>query len=185
MTAPLRMRLKSGTRERHDLLDEIVSRFDMAHAGGFARFLRMQHAAHARLAPLCADPALARRLTDISERSVQDLRRLGVALPTVAKAAGGPFDSVALSYVIGGSAFGSGILEKRWSASTDPKVRSASAYFSAPSRMPTWRAFLEDAVSVPEGTPREALVIADANRVFDLFLDAAREASSGVVYDHA
>ncbi|MGE6740396.1 biliverdin-producing heme oxygenase [Allorhizobium pseudoryzae] len=80
-------RLKAETREVHERLDHAIMALDpFGSRDNYGRFLNVQWAFHAMIAPLYADDDLARLLPDLGERcrfaSIEaDLADLGMAAP--------------------------------------------------------------------------------------------------------
>lgn len=80
-------RLKAATGDTHDRLDHrIMAAEPFASRENYGKFLAVQHAFHSDLAPLYADPRLAKFISDLEARDrlasiVADLRDLGQAPP--------------------------------------------------------------------------------------------------------
>jgi heme oxygenase len=112
-------RLKAGTREVHERLDQAIMALDPFRSRDhYARFLRIQWAFHVRIAPLYADEGLARLVPDLAARCrlsliEADLTDLGLAKP---EAPGTitvePAEALGWLYVAEGSNIGAAFLLK-------------------------------------------------------------------------
>ena len=82
----------------------------------------------------------------------------------------------AQDYVLLGSRLGSQLLRRRWQAATDPCLLAAGAYLSLPPLTDQWRGFCDEAGARPaDGTDADA-ELAEAERLFELFLSAGHAA---------
>lgn len=162
--------LRRATAADHAMVDAAFGGFDLADTGGYARFLT----AHARALP-AVEAALAavEDLPPLRPRTSllqSDLAALGLPMPTPlaidppADAAG----AFGMAYVIEGSRLGGGMLAKRV-----PEYRP-HAYLSATHLPGEWRVFGQ-ALDAAAGDDAAwiAKASAAANRVFDLYRDAA------------
>ena len=175
----LRQELKRRTQASHNLLDAAMSDADIASPQGFTHFLQSHQMGYDALLSRDVMEPMANLLQDLRDRCRADLKALGTR-PIQRQAATPDYlDPLAIDYVIGGSSFGAEVLRRRWKDTQDASVRAASAYFSAPSRMTVWRSFLDDAASIPAESPRANQIILDANKVFGVFLAAAKTARQG------
>lgn len=171
--ASLRARLRADTRLAHEQLDEEVSRFDLTTPIGFLCFLTMQSAALQTLSALQVSAKAGAMIRDVLERAALDLRQLGSSTQQ-SPAAIEPVHPLAIDYAIAGSRLGSQLLKKRWQAATDPQVRRASAYFSAPSYIEMWASFCNTTEAMSSSGTLANQIVQDADRIFHLYLECAR-----------
>ena len=87
-------------------------------------------------------------------------------------------DGMAMDYVLFGSRLGTQVLRRRWAVGSDPVVKAADAYFSAPSFISAWQQFCRDAERLPAQSELADQVVADANHLFDFYASCASEAQS-------
>lgn len=173
LEASLRARLRMDTHLAHERLDEEVSRFDLTTPYGFLCFLSMQSSAFQTLSALELSAQTSAMMRDLSERAARDLRHLG-SLTQKPAATIEPVHPLAIDYAIAGSRLGSQLLKKRWQSATDPQVRRASAYFSAPSYIKMWTSFCETTAAMPAAGPFADQIVRDAGRIFHMYLECAR-----------
>ncbi|MGR3806180.1 heme oxygenase-like domain-containing protein [Marinibacterium profundimaris] len=188
--ASLRDRLRSDTAELHHALDAALGAFDLHAPEGLAGFLRANERGFAALGASTLlepeDPAHdtayedatdaafdGRALAaDLAGRLRADLAGLGAAT----RPAAAPLSAlcpVAVDYVVLGSRLGSTVLARHWRAATDPRVRGAAAYFSAPARVTEWQAFCKRTCDMrPDGADADR-ILDDTCRILRLFLDGA------------
>ena len=165
----LRDRLRADTRGPHEALDLRMSEFDLTSAEGLAGFLRVQHAALTALAPRATRAESAGAIVDLATRAARDLTVLGGTPPARAEIALPPLDPLAVDYIVAGSRLGGQVLRRRWQQSTDPVVRAADAYFSAPEHLDLWRGFVTRAGAMDGQGARAETVIDDALAIFALY----------------
>lgn len=175
----LRKRLRRETHVAHERLDAALSRLDLADPDDLGRFLLSQWRPLAALESVATEKSTADLLRDLRRRAEADLETLGVTRP-------GPlppltFDphDLAVEYLVAGSRLGSVVLKKRWLASTDDRVRAASAYFTGADHIDRWRAFCHraDAASA-EGAEADAIT-RDAVALFEFYDRSARMVLEG------
>lgn len=169
----LRARLRSDTRLAHERLDEEVSRFDLTTPHGLLCFLNMQCCALETLSALEVYAATDVVIESLLERATLDLRILGSG-PQEAPYDLEPVHPLAIDYAIAGSRLGSQLLKKRWQAATDPQVRRASAYFSAPSYIDGWASFCDTAEAMSSASRLADQIVRDADRIFQMYRECAR-----------
>ena len=172
----LRARLRADTRLAHEQLDQEVSRFDLTTPNGLLRFLSMQSAALQTLSASEVSSQMGAMIRDLIERAALDLRQLESSTQKPA-AAIEPVHPLAIEYAIAGSRLGSQLLKKRWQAATDPQVRRACAYFSAPSYTDTWARFCDTTETMSSTGPLADQIVRDANRIFHLYRECVRAPS--------
>ncbi|EAR50436.1 hypothetical protein OG2516_08863 [Oceanicola granulosus HTCC2516] len=169
----MRARLREGTQARHRKLDDALSAYDIRTPGGLAAFLSVHEAAFSRIGPGAG--VSGRVLPDLLQRLRADLVVLGAAhCAACDPAAATPArrrHPVAVDYVTLGSRLGSKVLRRRWATSPDPLVQRASAYFTAPGYLDEWRRFCDAAETAPADDADAELAVADANGIFDVFLE--------------
>lgn len=169
----LRTALRSGTKTQHEMLDRLVTRWDLGDPRGYRNFLRMQAAA---LLPLEAwlDARGAEALPpDWPERRRAgalraDLAALDLTEPRPAHVAIAPCRAAVAGvlYVLEGSRLGGGLLQRQ--VETAPG-RMPQSFLAHGSGLPLWRGFLSwlEAQSLPgEEHPK---AISAARRVFGLY----------------
>lgn len=114
-------RLKAQTREVHERLDHAIMALDpFGNRDHYARFLRVQWAFHAEMAPVYADQRLSQMLPDLAERCrfaliEADLADLGIATPAVSPSRTEPArgaEALGWLYVAEGSNLGAAFLFK-------------------------------------------------------------------------
>jgi len=169
----LRTRLRTNTRLAHEQLDQEVSRFDLTTPNGLIGFLDMQSAAFQTLLEFDASAKTEAMIRDLLERATLDLCELRSSAETV-PAAIEPVHPLSIDYAVAGSRLGSRLLKKRWQAATDPKVRRARAYFSAPSYIDIWASFCDATEAMQSTGPQADQVVKDANRIFHMYHECAR-----------
>lgn len=171
----LRQRLRADLAPSHERLDRFFSDLDLSTRAGLTLFLRAHRAAFAaiRPAPGCrtGQPLLDRMIAAIDA----DLDQLDAPAPPRLA----PLvlqRSRAQDYVLLGSRLGSQLLRRRWQAASDPCLRAAGAYLSLPPLTDRWRAFCDEAgARSAHGTDADA-ELAEAERLFELFLSAGHAA---------
>lgn len=178
MHRTLRDRLKSETRAAHDAVDLAFARHDPSDYRGYQGFLT----AHAgALQALAADTTMPLRLRamirDTKARISLDLRRLGAAPSLHPAAAVAPHHPTAVEYILRGANMGKRILFKRWSGSSDGRVKGTAAYLSAIDPPGDWHAFCARLSAMPAEGDLADTVIADAIRLFVAYADAASHAN--------
>lgn len=162
--------LRRATAADHATVDAAFGGFDLADTAGYARFLT----AHARALP-AVEAALAgiESLPPLRPRAPllqADLAALGLPMPALL-AIDPPADTAAafgMAYVIEGSRLGGGMLARR------VPEHLPHAYLSATHLPGEWRAFGQ-ALDAAAGHDAAWIAIASAaaNRVFNLYRDAA------------
>ncbi len=111
-------RLRLETRSTHERLDNSIMTLEpFASRVNYVRFLQIQHAFHAMIDPLYADPWFGRVLPDLSVRSrlaaiEADLADLDVMPAAASARAIGPIEGLGWLYVAEGSNLGAAFLLK-------------------------------------------------------------------------
>ncbi|WP_425093504.1 hypothetical protein [Tropicimonas sp. S265A] len=171
------MHLRRALRAPHDVLDDLLSKFDLTSQDGLACFLRVHQGGLSTIARSAPSEDLCRVVNDLEARAKKDLITLGccptndiVGEDEILDA----LDPVALDYILGGSQMGNSVLKKRWEAATDPTVRSASAFFSATSARDLWPRYLSVADTMPGTSTRAEGITRDASRIFQIYADLAK-----------
>ncbi len=171
----LRQRLRADLAPSHERLDRFFSDLDVSSRPGLSLFLRAHRAAFAAIRPApggrTGRPLLDRMIAAIDA----DLARLDAPapprLPPLALHRPGAQD-----YVLLGSRLGSQLLRRRWQAATDPCLRAAGAYLSLPPLTDQWRGFCDEAGARPARGAEADADLAEAGRLFELFLSAGHAA---------
>lgn len=169
----LRTRLRQDLEHHHAALDARLSTLDLSQREGFVRFLQIQASALRALEPISKTAQSAPAIADLRARAETDLRQLQSTDPVMPAPATAPIVPLAIDYVIAGSQLGSKILKKRWNGASDPHVRQASAYFSAPSYISHWREFCETADGMTSIGDAADQIVAGAFTVFDVYARCA------------
>ena len=143
-----RRRLKEATDAAHRRLDAALSRFDLADAGDYGRFL----AVHALALP-CLEEALAQGGFDLAcpgwsggrrgAALLADLAGLGRepgACPTAPAVRGA--EAWGVAYVLEGSRLGGKVLARRVTRGGGPAARANARFLNAPAALP-WSRFVE------------------------------------------
>jgi heme oxygenase len=170
-----RAALRAATRDEHDVVDGIFSRFDLSDPDQYRRFLRAQAAAHLPTERALEQAGIAvlvpnwpdRRRTSLIEA---DLAELGlgaieeVSAPRFIGAAG----ALGGLYVLEGSRLGGAMLKRQLSADQPQR------FLGAPGEAGAWRALL---ATLDESLAAEAdldAAIGAARSVFRSFALAGR-----------
>ncbi|RED18071.1 hypothetical protein [Pontivivens insulae] len=175
----LRSRLRGDTMRMHIALDERVSAFDLACSDGLRAYLWMQAAG---LVHVCSGPLshpVHVMVDDLLLRAKSDLAALEA--PDLPHANPHNLDQLATAYVLCGSRLGNSILKRRWQSGA---VGRPEAYFSAPSYIELWRAFVAEASAQPAFGHHADRVVTDANALFGTFLSLAEDAARHRVKAH-
>lgn len=175
----LRDRLRAETRPAHDALDTRLAHVDVSSVDGLAVFLRMQARALGVLSECDAGNISKLMISDLAHRARTDLAVLGHQVPPVAVP---PVDAArlhpdAVDYVLAGSRLGNAMLKKRWRSSTQPDVRHAAAFFTAPDYLDVWKSFCTGAGMCDARLPGNETIVTDARAVFALFSHYAADAA--------
>ncbi len=174
----LRWRLRADLKEDHDRLDRAVTNFDLRTSGGLAAFLRLQEAALTRLCPLAPAAGVAAAMWDLRDRARSDLASLGVTRLEGTLPPMGVPHPLSVDYVIAGSRLGSRILRARWEEASDPSVKAARAYMTAPDYVGLWREFCEASEQLPATGEYADRVTEGAAAIFRLYLSLCHELSA-------
>ena len=180
----LRDRLRQDTKVAHEMLDNTVSHYDLATASGLAGFLQMHAHALQYLLACPSDAACTPLMADLLERVRDDLTILDASPCDVSLPAPARLEGLAIDYVVAGSRLGTQVLKTRWEAASDPIVRKASHYFTAPKYIEYWQSFCETTGRILANDPFGQVVLRDAALIFDVYQTCANAAQgkSGPIY---
>lgn len=170
-------RLKAETREVHERLDQAIMDLDpFSSREHYARFLRVQWAFHARIAPLYADEHLARLLPDLAKRCrfaliEADLADLGMTAPQASAPGPGsipPAEALGWLYVAEGSNLGAAFLLKAAQKSLSLSETFGARHLAGHSegRALHWRQFTAALNAADLAPADEAAVIDGARKAF-------------------
>ena len=137
----------------------------------------MQSAALRATLPRAQGAATRDCIVDLSARADSDLCTLGVS-PVANVVEMPPLHPLAIDYVIAGSRLGTQVLRQRWRAATDPAVRAAASYFSAPGYIDLWKSFCDTSGAMPAVGVIADRIVSDADRVLAMYLACARAANT-------
>lgn len=175
---PAHHAVRQATEEHHRAAEQAFESFDLRDFDGYGRFLQAQAAAVLRLEALAERAGIADILADWPERSrrravIDDLHRLGLAVPAVGPAALFEGEPLGIAYVLEGSRHGARVLLKRVLAGADPRCTAATAFLGQPLHRDRWSALLETMRRRCTGPAREARLTAAALFAFDCFRASA------------
>jgi heme oxygenase len=159
----LRQRLRAETAQKHEAVEEAMSRWNLSDRGGYAAFLSVHHAALKSLASQWRFDdrpdfeAMLRRLE-------ADHAALGVPVWEPSPADAPSANGMGIAYVVRGSRLGSRVLRKRVAA-------HFPATFLGQEPSLTWSGFLDqlDRCSRDTELAGQADVVSGARATFDLF----------------
>ncbi|MFW8634829.1 biliverdin-producing heme oxygenase [Cribrihabitans pelagius] len=169
----LRMALRSGTRDRHEALDRLVSRWDLGSPGGYRDFLHMQAAALLPLEAWLEDRGAEALPPDWPQRRRSqalraDLAALALPVPRPAEVAIAPCRAAVAGvlYVLEGSRLGGRLLHRQVEAGAGKMPQS---FLEHGNGQPLWQGFLSwlKAQNLPSEEHRAA--ISAARGVFGLY----------------
>ena len=167
----LRHRIRLDTQSDHDRLDARFGALDLTLPGDLGIFFAAHRAAFAaleRALPVPAGRASRSMIAEMVSALDADLAVLdGPAPPEVAPAS--RFAREAVDHIILGSRLGTAMLRGIWAEASDPRVRSACAYFTLPSYADAWKAHCADLKLVPADDATSDQIVADAIRLFAVF----------------
>ncbi len=116
-----------------------------------------------------SDPQTRQNLRQMASRLACDLKVLGAeAGPEVPSLTPAPHPLACL-YVAAGSRMGTAVLSRKWQSTTDPCVRNANQYFSAPPVQGEWQSVCNALSKHSANGPEADAVIAGTKQLFDLF----------------
>lgn len=184
---PLRQRLRSETRERHEYLDARFAGMHLAETvDAYHRFVRMNAACHALAEPILAQSALVAAFPDWTTRdrsshlsrdmAEMGLQPLAAASPSAAFAKPDLPEAIGMGYVLEGSRVGgryiyrlviARLAESAWAAATFHYLESTEE----PDRFRDFTIRAEALLSRDLDVDR---AVAAANACFDLFIDTER-----------
>ena len=175
-----RFALRDRTAACHARIDAAFGRLDLTTPAGLATFLAANHAVLSVLEPILHGapdlPALPPRLPALEE----DLAALGHPIPCPARLDMSGHDRLGIAYVVGGSALGGRVLERRRAASADPAVRSAGRFMDDPRMMPYWASVQGSLRIIMPGDERFDGLVKAAEATFGAFGSALREVERDV-----
>lgn len=175
MQTDFRMALRKATREDHEKTDLAVSSFDLRSRDGLVGFLAVHHSCfHTMIAAAVVPGDACYEMADMIGAIEVDLATLDASLSEVPPPALPRLDPLALDYVLAGSRLGTKVLRRVWSASADPSVRRASAYFSKDAPAERWQMVCRALTEVDADGARARRITADTRRLFQLFCDVAK-----------
>ncbi len=116
-----------------------------------------------------SDPYTRQNLQQMASRLASDLKVLGAdAKPEVPDLTPAPHPLACL-YLAAGSRMGTAVLRRKWESTTDPCVRRADQYFSAPLVNGEWQSVCSALSEHSANGPEADAVIAGTKQLFDLF----------------
>jgi len=167
----MRDALKAETQQIHETVDDAFSTLDLTKRADFAVFLTAHHLAYSALKQSCPWPSfISGELDGLQDQITADLGNLecprasAVFRPELAI-----FDPLGVGYVIGGSHFGKRVLRKRWSRTTDGRVRAADQYLNTDLLDRVWAKTITALDEPCLDDPRKEIVAASATATFELF----------------
>lgn len=172
MQQDFREELRARTREDHDRVDMAMSGLDLTTQSGLSTFLGVHYACFSDMMQTSWPGSDVWQSLNLMTSAIEtDLAQLDQ--PGIVQLGGDlePVDPLALDYIIEGSRLGTQVLRRRWSASRDPVVTSASAYFTLPGEPGKWRSVCAELSEVDARSPRARDIIDGTRRIFALFLD--------------
>lgn len=165
----LRQRLRHETTMAHEALDTRLSKLELTKVGGLSVFLEAQSMALGALEKMSEQARTSETIRILHRAADADLNSLGVNPTQNPPSLAARPEPLAIDYIVAGSRLGTAVLRKRWAEATDPTVKNASSYFTAPVFIETWREFCQTADSLPGDCASSDRIVADANALFDFF----------------
>lgn len=165
----LRQRLRVETAKNHRRVDMLFSTLELTEPKPLGIFLAAHHAGFLAALNAIGDKQISvgqALLEEMVNALDRDLNHLGRNAPMIEVE---PVCSEAIDHIVLGSRLGTAVLRKQWSASTNPKVLSASHYFSLPSHTSVWRAHTEKLSEMPANSVLADAIIEDTRSLYRLF----------------
>ena len=165
----LRDHLRQSTSDNHARVDALFSTLDLTAPVPLGRFLAAHRAGFAAMRGAMRDAGGlvgGDMLLEMISALDQDLACLSTPAPSLAIDPVGPD---AIDHIVLGSRLGTAVLKRHWSTATDPRVRTASRYFSLPGQAPLWRAHTDRLTSCAATGPAAERLVTDTKRLYRLF----------------
>jgi heme oxygenase len=177
--------LRGATDHLHRDLDRIVASFRLSEATHYRRFLQASAATLIAIEQLLEGAGVAQLLPDWAERSrrepiLADLHSLDSQAQPLAlrRTAPTPAEVFGILYVLEGSRLGAQDLLEQVLASTDERVRNASAYLRHGQAQPDlWRTFLQH-LETHEAADDQTQTVSGAVYAFTMFIRAFSQAAA-------
>jgi heme oxygenase (biliverdin-IX-beta and delta-forming) len=177
--------LRGATDHLHRDLDRIVASFKLDDVTHYRRFLQASAATLIAIEQLVESAGVAQLLPDWAERSrrepiLADLHSLDAQAQPLAlrRTAPTPAEVFGILYVMEGSRLGAQVLLERVLASTDQRVRNASAYLRhGQGRSDLWRSFLQQ-LETHEAADDQTQTVSGAVYAFTMFIRAFGQAAA-------
>ena len=177
--------LRGATDHLHRDLDRIVAGFRLGDATHYRRFLQASAATVIAIEQLLESAGVAQLLPDWAERSrrepiLADLHNLDSQAQPLAlrRTAPTPAEVFGILYVLEGSRLGARVLLDQVLASTDERVRNASAYLRhGQAQADHWRTFLQH-LETHEAADDQTQTVSGAVYAFTMFIRAFSQAAA-------
>lgn len=160
-----RLVLRVQTRKAHDRLDHLISSLDITSIAGFERFCKIHITMFEALAPFDRSPATSELIAALQ----RDIAAVSTDDVCVSSLAMRPLHPLAVAYIVEGSRMGTQVLQKRWAAATDPKIKAANAYFGLVPTPDRWRDVCDRLRRVPNASEQAEKITQDVLEIFNSF----------------
>ena len=176
--------LRRATRDLHDILDGVLTAWDLTTRAGYVRYLKANLPC-AVVEPALTAAGLSRLLPDWPGRQRRhalagDLDRLGEggkatgATPVILS---GDATLLGWAYVLEGSRLGAAVILRRVNASTDPAPGQATAFLRHGEGVPYWPRFLSVLSRLDGDSAALDRAAAAARLAFGCFLAGVEDAA--------
>lgn len=175
--------LRGATDHLHRDLDRMVASFKLGDATHYRRFLQASAATLIAIEQLLESAGVAALVPDWDERCrrdfiLADLHSLDSQVQPLAlrRTAPTPAEVFGILYVLEGSRLGAQVLLEQVLASTDERVRNASAYLQH-GQSTLWRSFLQQ-LETHEAADDQTQTVSGAVYAFTMFIRAFSQAAA-------
>ncbi len=167
----LRQGLRSATRSKHDEVDSLFGRLNLAVRRDYSHFLLSNYLAHRALPRSSSYSAmLENHIAETNNLLARDLKSLDVQFAGLPDLPGvKDLHGAGVQYVLAGAHFGKRLLSRRWSRSTDTMVLAAGSYLGSRSNRRLWDEFLNQTANLNWSEADRLEISESAAVTFEIF----------------